>query len=124
MYILLDAHALLWWVTDSPRLGRSARKAIADPANQVAVGIGALWEIIIKRSRGRLYFPFDFETVLQDEGFAVLPVQFAHLRALDTLPHHHGDPFDRLLIAQALAQRIPIASGDRSFAAYGVEIVW
>jgi len=124
MYILLDAHAFLWWITDAPRLGSSAREAIGDPANQIVVGIGALWEIAIKRSRGQLRFPFDFETVLQGEGFGVLPVTYAHLRTLDTLPHHHGDPFDRMLIAQSLADRIPVATADRRFAAYGVDILW
>lgn len=124
MYILLDAHALLWWVNGSPRLGRAARIAMADQTNQVAIGIGALWEMSIKRSKGRLNFPFDFETVLQDEGFGVLGIKFEHLRVLETLPQHHGDPFDRLLIAQAVAERVPVATGDRLFAPYDIDIIW
>lgn len=124
MYILLDAHALLWWVHDSPRLGRAARAAIADPANQIAIGVGALWEMSIKRSKGRLDFPFDFEAILQDEGFGVLGIKIQHLRVLETLPKHHGDPFDRLLIAQALCERAPVATGDRLFGPYDVEIIW
>jgi PIN domain nuclease of toxin-antitoxin system len=124
MRLLLDANAFVWWVTDSPRLTATSRAAIADAANEVVLGIGALWELAIKRSLQKLHFPFDFETVLSDENFQVLPISFAHLRALDALPGHHRDPFDRLLIAQGLTEGIPIATGDRRFAAYGVQIVW
>jgi PIN domain nuclease of toxin-antitoxin system len=124
MRLLLDANAFVWWVTDSPGLTEKARATIADAANDVVVGIGALWELAIKRSLQKLHFPFDFETVLNDENFQVLAISFAHLRALDALPRHHSDPFDRLLIAQGLSEGIPIATGDRRFAAYGVQIVW
>jgi len=123
MRLLLDANAFVWWVTDSPRLTATSRAAIADATNEVVVGIGALWELAIKRSLQRLHFPFDFEAVLREENFHVLPISFAHLRALDALPRHHRDPFDRLLIAQGLTEGIPIAAGDRRFAAYGVQIV-
>jgi PIN domain nuclease of toxin-antitoxin system len=122
--LLLDAHSLLWWVTESPRLTTTARDAIADPANDVVIGIGALWEIGIKRSLGKMHFPFDFESVLGDEAIGILPIVFAHLRVLDGLPAHHRDPFDRLLIAQALAEGIPIVTADRAFAGYGVTVVW
>lgn len=124
MRLLLDANAFVWWVTDSPRLTTKARTAIADTGNDVTVGIGALWELAIKRSLQKLHFPFDFETVLRGEDFQVLPIGFAHLRTLDTLPHHHHDPFDRLLIAQGISEGVPIATADRRFAAYGVQIVW
>jgi PIN domain nuclease of toxin-antitoxin system len=124
MRLLLDANAFVWWVTSSPRLTATARAEIADGANDIAVGIGAVWELTIKRALGKLHFPFDLETELRNENFAVLPIGFAHLRKLDGLPRHHGDPFDRLLIAQALAEGLPIATADRRFAAYGVQIVW
>jgi PIN domain nuclease of toxin-antitoxin system len=124
MRLLLDANALVWWVTDSPRLTARSRAAIADATNEVVVGIGALWELAIKRALQKLHFPFDFETVLREENFQVLPINFAHLRSFDSLPRHHRDPFDRLLIAQGLTEGIPIATGDRRFAAYGVQVVW
>ena len=124
MRLLLDINALVWWVTASRRLGSNARAAVADKTNEVLVGVGALWEMTIKRSLQKLHFPFDFETELCNEDFRVLPISFRHLRTLDTLPRHHGDPFDRLLIAQALTEGIPIATGDRIFASYGVQIVW
>lgn len=124
MRLLLDANAFVWWVTSSPRLTAIARAEIADRTNDVVVGIGAVWELAIKRALGKLHFPFDFETELHNENFGVLPINFAHLRTLDGLPFHHGDPFDRMMIAQALAEGIPIATADRRFAAYGVQIVW
>ena len=124
MRLLLDANAFVWWVTDSPRLSAASRAAIADALNDVLVGIGALWELAIKRSLQKLHFPFDFEAALRDEDFQMLPISFAHLRTLDALPQHHRDPFDRLLIAQGLTEGIPIATGDRRFAAYGAQIVW
>jgi PIN domain nuclease of toxin-antitoxin system len=73
---------------------------------------------------GKDHFPFDFEGVLDAENFGILPIAFAHLHALDTLPLHHRDRFDRLLIAPSLAERIPIVTENRAFAAYLVEIVW
>ena len=124
MRLLLDANALVWWVTDSPRLTARSRAAIADATNQVVVGIGALWELAIKRSLQKLHFPYDLETVLREENFEVLPISFAHLHAFDALPRLHRDPFDRMMIAQALAEGIPIATGDRVFAAYGVQVIW
>jgi PIN domain nuclease of toxin-antitoxin system len=124
MRLLLDANSFVWWVTASPRLTAAVRAVIADRTNEIVVGVGAVWELTIKRALRKLRFPFDFETELRNENFGVLPISFAHLRALDGLPFHHGDPFDRLLIAQALAEGIPIATADRRFAAYGVQIVW
>jgi PIN domain nuclease of toxin-antitoxin system len=124
MRLLLDANAFFWWVTDSPRLTQVACNAVGDNTNEILVGVGALWELGIKRSLGKLHFPFDFETVLRDEGFGVLHIGFAHLRALHALPQHHRDPFDRMLIAQAQAESIPIVTGDRNFTAYEVAILW
>jgi len=124
MRLLLDAHAFLWWLTGSPGLSAPARHAVADPGNEVLIGIGTLWELTIKRSLGKLNFPHDLETVVRDEGFAVIGITLAHLRILETLPHVHRDPFDRLLIAQSLADQVPIITGDRAFRAYGTTLLW
>jgi PIN domain nuclease of toxin-antitoxin system len=97
---------------------------IGDTNNDTAVSVVTLWEIAIKRGIGKLRFLEDFEAVMTEEAFDLLPISYAHLRALETLPMHHRDPFDRLLIAQALAAGIPIATGDRVFAAYGVQVIW
>lgn len=124
MRLLIDSHALIWWSEASPALGAAARKAISDPANEVLVSVAALWEITIKTSSGKLTLPADLEAIVTDQGFAVLSISFAHLRCLARLPRLHRDPFDRMIIAQSLAERIPIVTSDRAFAAYGVGTVW
>jgi PIN domain nuclease of toxin-antitoxin system len=122
--LLIDSHTLIWWRVGSPALGVAARSAIADPANEVLISIAALWELTIKESSGKLTLPDDLETMVADEGFSVLGVSFAHLRSFGTLPRLHRDPFDRMMIAQSLSDGVPIATADRVFAAYGVQIVW
>jgi PIN domain nuclease of toxin-antitoxin system len=122
--VLIDSHAFLWWSEASPALGSAASAAIADPANEVLISVAALWELTIKASSGKLSLPADLETLAASEGFAVLSIAFSHLRRLAGLPRLHRDPFDRMMIAQALAEGIPIATGDRVFAAYGVQVVW
>jgi PIN domain nuclease of toxin-antitoxin system len=122
--LLIDSHAFLWWRGGSPALSTTARNAISDPSNQVLISIAALWELTIKESTGKLTFTRDLETMVADEGFWVLSITFMHLRRVGTLPRVHRDPFDRMMIAQALAEGIPIATGDRIFTAYGVQIVW
>lgn len=124
MRLLLDSHALLWWRTDAPALGTAARVAISDAASDMLVSIAGLWEITMKEASGKLTLPTDLETMMREEGFSVLPIAHSHLRSLKGLPRLHRDPFDRMMIAQALAEGIPIATRDRIFAAYGVQIVW
>lgn len=125
MRFLLDSNAFLWWRNGSRRLSRQATDAIRDPKNDTAVSVVTFWEIAIKRALGKLHFLEDFEDVVRDEGFILLSITYGHLRALESLPlHDHRDPFDRMIIAQALAEGIPIATADRRFAAYGVQIVW
>jgi PIN domain nuclease of toxin-antitoxin system len=122
--LLIDSNAFLWWSETSPRLGTGARQAIVDPANEVVISIAALWEIIIKTSLRKLTLPDDVETMVLTQGFSTLAVGFDHLRRLSVLPQIHKDPFDRLMIAQALSEGMPVATADRRFAAYGVQIVW
>ena len=124
MRLLIDSQAFLWWAEASPALGTAARNAIADPANEVLISIAALWELTIKQSSGRLTLPDDLETMVTRQSFSVLSVSFVHLRHIGTLPRVHRDPFDRMMIAQALAEGIPIATGDRIFSGYGVQVVW
>ena len=124
MQLLIDSHAFLWWSEASSSLGSAAGSAISDPANEALISIAALWELTIKASTGKLTLPADLETMAATLGFSVLPINFVHLRRLGALPRVHRDPFDRMMVAQALAEGIPIATGDRIFAAYGVQIVW
>jgi PIN domain nuclease of toxin-antitoxin system len=122
--LLLDTHAFLWWMDGSPALRQAARAAIEDPQNDVILSVASLWELTIKIALGKLTFPADLETTLGKEGFGVLPITFAHLRALATLPPLHKDPFDRMLIAQSRADGLAIVTADPAFVPYGPEIVW
>lgn len=124
MRLLIDANCLLWWVSDPTKLSDVAREAIAADTNDISVSVGSLWEIAIKRGLGKLRFPHDFATVLRDEEFALLPITYAHLGALESLPLLHRDPFDRLLIAQSVADNLPIVTADRTVALYAVKTFW
>ncbi len=121
---LVDTHALLWWLTDDPALSAEARDAIADPANEPLVSAASVWEIAIKRSLGKLTAPNDLPARIAGEGFVSLPVSAEHAWHVLELPQHHRDPFDRLLVAQAQLERVPIISADARFNDYDVEVVW
>jgi len=121
---LLDTNTFLWWRSGSGRLPTRVSDQIGDPNNDIVVSLASLWEIAIKRMLGKLRFLEDFEEVITDEGFVLLNITYAHLRMLGDLPQHHRDPFDRLLISQSLAERVPIITNDRAFSAYGVGIIW
>lgn len=122
MRLLLDSHALLWWLDDSPRLGSQARATIASAAS-VAVSMASIWEIAIKAGLGKL--AVDVGELLDNvgrDGFELLPITAADCLAIARLPRHHGDPFDRMLIVQARARDLTLVSDDLSFAAYHVPI--
>ena len=123
MRLLIDSHTLIWWAEASPALGAAGRDAIVDPANEPLVSIAALWELAINVSSGKLTLPDDPETMLTKLGFSVLSIDFPHLRRISSLPRAHRDPFDRMMIAQALAESMPIVTRDRIFASYGVQII-
>jgi PIN domain nuclease of toxin-antitoxin system len=119
--LLLDTHALLWWLNDDEKLGSRARGLIGDPANDVLVSAVSLWEITVKLRIGKL--DADIEEILgilPDQGFQRLDITDAHLIALAALPVHHRDPFDHLLMAQALAEDAHFVSEDQNVPLYGV----
>jgi PIN domain nuclease of toxin-antitoxin system len=120
--LLLDTHALLWWLADEG-LTTEAREAIADPANLVAVSAASAWEISIKKALGKLAAPDDLEHQVRTGGFTPLPVSIAHGLAAGQLPRHHEDPLDRMLIAQAFAEELTIVTRDKRFGDYGVALL-
>jgi len=120
--LLLDTHALLWWLADEG-LTTEARDAIADPANLVAVSAASAWEISIKKALGKLAAPDDLEQQVQTGGFLPLPISIAHGVAAGQLPYHHEDPFDRMLIAQAHIEGLTIVTRDKRFDVYGVALL-
>lgn len=121
MRILLDTHIALWALTDDPRLGATARAHIDAPANEVYVSTASVWEIAIKRALGRSGISFtahDAVDYFHDAGYTLLDVRPEHAAAVETLPKRHGDPFDRLLIAQALIEPLRLITHDRVIAGY------
>lgn len=124
MKLLLDTHALLWWLADDDRLGPEARELIADPGNDVLVSIASLWEIIVKRRVGKLEADItEILDAIERQGFTRLGIDAAHLLALEGLPMLHRDPFDHLLIAQAIAEEASFLSEDRHAPGYPVRVV-
>lgn len=123
MKLLLDTHAVLWWLDDPALLSTSARDEIADPNNVVLVSAVVAWEIAIKRALGKLTAPSDFDVAIQASGFRELPVTVKHALATESLPTHHRDPFDRMLIAQAQIEGCTLVSRDPAMAAYGVAMI-
>jgi PIN domain nuclease of toxin-antitoxin system len=128
MRLLLDTHALLWWVEDDERLSAGARKAIASASAECHVSLVSAWEMAIKSQLGKLklatpvrqYFP----SQLAANGFAQLDIAFRHVARVEALEFHHRDPFDRLLVAQALEEKLTLVSADAVFDRYGVKRVW
>lgn len=120
----MDSHAVLWWLADDPRLLGSARAALAEPSNQLFVSAATVWELSIKQALGKLAVAENLPDRLPEQGFDELPVTAAHAWAAGALPPHHRDPFDRLLVAQALLERLVLLSADPQLAAYGAATLW
>lgn len=124
MILLLDTHALIWALEDSPRLSASARTMIEDGSNIVMTSAVSAWEISIKRSLGRLDAPDDLGAAIDAVGFSRRLITFADVDRLASLPDHHRDPFDRMLVAQALEDGAPIVSRDPEIAKYPLQVIW
>jgi PIN domain nuclease of toxin-antitoxin system len=126
--LLLDSHALLWWITDNPRIGAHLHPIITDAANLVFVSAASAWEIATKHRLGRLpgvdLIVRDIEGYVRGEGFEPLPVSVRHAQLAGALPGPHRDPFDRMLIAQALEEGCTLVSNQTLFDRYGVLRAW
>lgn len=120
MNLLLDTHALLWWLADAPELTPDARKAIADPERLVYVSAVNVWEIVIKTALGKLEVPDNFSSVLEAEPFQYLDMTIEHAFKVSELPMHHRDPFDRLLVAQCLVDGLTLVTHDADIVRYDV----
>ena len=128
MRLLLDRHTLLWFIAGSASLSAYAHTLIEDVSNEKFVSIVSIWETAIKISIGKMTLsaPFDvlFLHQLQINGFDLLPVKIKHTSVITTLPFHHRDPFDRLLVAQAIEEKLTLISIDEIFDGYGVTRLW
>jgi PIN domain nuclease of toxin-antitoxin system len=128
MSLLLDTHSFLWFIMGSLRLSGNARALIEDDAHDKLLSTASLWEMAIKLSLGRLILAEPFGVLIPQQlrvsGIEILTIDIDHLAVLTTLPFHHRDPFDRLIIAQAIVEQCPIVSVDPAFDAYPVERLW
>ncbi len=123
MRLLLDTHALLWWLEDSPDLARTAYEAIANGENDVVVSVVSPWEMAIKTALGRLRVSGDLLSSLEKSRLVILPVSLDHALAVASLPLHHRDPFDRMLIAQAKVEGLTVVTRDPRLEPYGVPLL-
>lgn len=127
MKLLLDTHAFLWFIEDNPRLSVDA-KALLESDAELLISTASLWEIAIKTSIGKLTLTQPFETFLPQQlelnNITILSIELAHLAIVSALPFYHRDPFDRLLIAQAMNEQLPVVSADTAFDAYAIERLW
>lgn len=128
MRFLLDTHTLLWWVDDDPQFSTQARNLIGDTENDCYVSLVSAWEMAIKCATGQLKLAVSVQRYYQEHlpanDFQLLPIDLGHATLVETLPLHHRDPFDRLLIAQAWQEGLTLVSSDTAFDAYGITRVW
>ena len=127
MRLILDTHAFLWFINDSPQLSPPAAELL-ESGNELLLSTASLWEVAIKLSIGKLALPAPYEAFIAEQlklnVIEVLPITVPHLAVVATLPLHHRDPFDRLLAAQALVEQVPLVSKDPSFDQYGLKRLW
>jgi PIN domain nuclease of toxin-antitoxin system len=122
--LLVDAHVLIWWLAgDQDNLSDEARSALANPANGVVVSAATLWELAIKRAQGRIEVPGELSHAVTDSGFSSVPVTSADGERAAGLPPHHRDPFDRMLVAQALRLGAVVVARDSATSTYDVEVL-
>ena len=128
MRVLLDTHAFLWWISDDSRLSDRAKEIIGDGSNELYFSAASGWEISIKAGLGRLEVPEDLEPFIADQlsrnAIQALPIYLRHALHTRTLPDHHRDPFDRILVSQAVLEELPLLSADPLVSSYPVEVVW
>ena len=128
MNLLLDTHAFIWWAIDPDKLSVTARVACEDPTNRLLLSLVSVWEMQIKTQLEKLMLPRPLAELVDHQvrqnGLQLLPLELPHIYALQLLPSHHRDPFDRLIVAQAMTTDLTIITADRAFAAYNVPLLW
>ncbi len=126
MRILIDTHILIWHLEGDEQLSPDRSQIIADPANNVLISIASFWEIAIKSSRGKLSLSRSIEKIVEEiqrSTSSILPIEPEHTIQVAKFPYHHNDPFDRMIIAQAMAENIALMSTDNNFSVYGVKLL-
>ncbi|WGV28492.1 type II toxin-antitoxin system VapC family toxin [Halotia branconii] len=123
MGFLLDTHVLLWWLANDPKLSADVREILRNPVNDSFVSAATIWEIAIKTSLGKLKQPDDLLAVIRDNQFQILEISAKHCLKVGSLPWHHKDPFDRMLISQALVEGLTIVTVDQKFRLYEIPLL-
>lgn len=128
MRLLLDTHTFIWYVINNPKLSLTAQQLINDGSNEVLLSIVSIWEMAIKHSIGKLSFKLPFEIFIAQQltinNFDLLNINVNHLNVVANLPLHHRDPFDRLIISQAMVEKIPVVGTDKVFDLYPIQRLW
>ncbi len=128
MRAILDTHALLWWSLDDDRLSEGAREVIRDGRNEILVSVASIWEVAIKADKGKLELPLPIEAYMTDRlrrnRWVPLAIDERHVIRTASLPMLHTDPFDRVLVAQAMVESLPIVTTDAAITRYDVETIW
>jgi PIN domain nuclease of toxin-antitoxin system len=127
MKLLLDTHIFLWWADDPEKLSQAALSALQDEANELLLSVASVWEMQIKIQLGKLKLSLPLKDLIKNQQetnqLNLLPVELKHVLALDALPFHHKDPFDRLLMAQSIEEELTLVSADSQFTAYSVKLL-
>jgi PIN domain nuclease of toxin-antitoxin system len=128
MRLLLDTHTFLWFILGDPKTSAPAKALIEDENNEKLLSVASPWEIAIKASLGKLTLAEPFDVLIPREihnnGFQLLPIRLNHLAAVATLPFHHRDPFDRLIVAQAIVEQMPVVRADAALDPYPISRLW
>ena len=125
--MLLDTHTAIWFFNGSPSLSETAKQAILDPNNRISISVASVWELVVKINVGKLEFSggvAGFLKLIDNNGFRLLNIASKHLIELERLPLHHRDPFDRILIATAISERLSFVTADRNMPLYSLQCVW
>jgi PIN domain nuclease of toxin-antitoxin system len=128
MRLLIDSHAIVWWMTDDPRLSPTARRGLGSPQHERFLSLASLWELSLKVAAGRLQgIGATIDNLRQacaKQSIQILPITYEHIVRVESLPPHHADPFDRLLVAQALEESLTILTADRALSRYPAPVLW
>lgn len=128
MKLLLDTHVFIWWDSDPAKLSKKALALCSGPGNTLFLSVASAWEMQIKMQLGKMKLAFSLQDIIREQqkanGLQIMPVELEHVLALHSLPAHHNDPFDRLLIAQARAESAVLVSKDKIFSTYQIDLIW
>lgn len=128
MKLLSDTHSFIWSFSNTKKLSATAAREFKNPANQIFLSVASVWEMQIKIALGKMVFKDTLENIINEQqnvnGIQILPVQLVHALYLENLPPHHKDPFDRLLISQAMVENMTLVSADANFSKYQVNLLW